>query len=114
MVFSGRAVKYDPKDRAVAALPDDYLAQAGDITTPVLLITGADNHVFTNSNVVCFKKLEAVAPGRHRLQVIPGYGHQDVFMGKAVDQDVFPSLVRFMTAHADGVPEVRTGATVLH
>jgi cholesterol oxidase len=42
------------------------------------------------------------------LGVIPGYGHQDVFMGKRVDQDVFPAIVKFMASHADGVASVRT------
>ena len=109
MVFAGRAVKYDPRNSALSALPDDYLAHASDIKTPMLLTTGANNHVFTDSNVVCFKALEEVAPGRHRLRVIPGYGHQDVFMGKSVDQDVFPEIVKFMASHADGVPSIRTG-----
>lgn len=114
MVLAGRAVKYDRTNDAVAALPDDYLAQAADITTPVLFLTGANNHVFKNSNIVCFERLEAVAPGRHRLQVIPGYGHQDIFMGKTVDEDVFPSFVKFMAAHADGVSAVRSAATFMH
>jgi cholesterol oxidase len=114
IVLAGRAVKYDRTNDGVASLPDDYLAQAADITTPMLLMTGASNHVFTNSNIVCFERLESVAPGRHRLQVIPGYGHQDVFMGKAVDQDVFPLLVKFMAEHADEVPSVRSAAVFAH
>jgi lysosomal acid lipase/cholesteryl ester hydrolase len=103
MVSAGRAVKYDPTNDALSSLPDDYLAGARDIETPVLLVTGADNHVFTDSNVVCFEKLEAMAPGRHQLAIIPGYGHQDVFMGKSVAEDVFPTFLAFLTAQASAV-----------
>jgi cholesterol oxidase len=111
MVFAGRAVKYDKTNSALSSLPDDYLAEAGDIETPVLLVTGTDNHVFTDSNVVCFGKLEALAAGRHQLALIPGYGHQDVFMGKSVAEDVFPTFLKFLTAHASTVvPSVRLDA----
>lgn len=110
MVLAGHAVKYDRKNPALAALPDDYLADAAEIATPMLLMTGAQNHVFTDSNIVCFEQLEAARPGRHRLQVIPGYGHQDVFMGKAVDRDVFPTLTRFIAANGDRIATLRSDA----
>jgi cholesterol oxidase len=100
MVRAGRAVKYDPGEDRLATLPDDYLAGAGEITTPVLLTTGSKNHVFANSNVVCYERLEAVAPGRHELVVFPGYGHQDVFMGRKVHQDVFPEMLDFLKRRA--------------
>jgi cholesterol oxidase len=96
MVSAGRAVKYRPKDPAYAQLPDDYLADAGRISTPIMLTTGEKNHVFTDSNIEFWKRLEAIAPGRHELDVIPGYGHQDVFMGKDVHQDVFPRMLDFL------------------
>jgi lysosomal acid lipase/cholesteryl ester hydrolase len=96
MVRAGRAVKYDPRDSRLAALPDDYLANAAEITTPVLLTTGDRNHVFADSNVVCYDRLKAVAPGRHELVVFPGYGHQDVFMGRNCHQDVFPAMIDFL------------------
>jgi cholesterol oxidase len=108
MVFAGRAVKYDPSDPALSPLPDDYLTHAAEVKTPVLLVTGKDNHVFIDSNVVCFRELEARAPGRHRLEIIPGYGHQDVFMGKSVHEDVFPTFLRFLSAHAaEAAPSIR-------
>jgi lysosomal acid lipase/cholesteryl ester hydrolase len=100
MVNAGRAVKYDPSDPAMAALPDDYLSGAAEITTPVLLTTGDTNRVFADSNIECWKRLESVAPGRHELEVIPGYGHQDVFMGKNVAYDVFPRMLDFIKRQA--------------
>ena len=63
----------------------------------MLFVTGVDNRVFTDSNVVCFKELEKLCPGRHALELISDYGHQDVFMGKDCDRDVFPRFV----AHLD-------------
>jgi lysosomal acid lipase/cholesteryl ester hydrolase len=100
MVTAGRAVKYDENDPTTRHLPNDYLADAAAVRTPVLLTTGDNNHVFTDSNVECWKRLEEVAPGRHELEVFPGYGHQDVFMGKSVNRDVFPRMVDFLQAQA--------------
>jgi cholesterol oxidase len=96
MVNAGRAVKYNSKDPQYGSLPDDYLANAGEIKTPVLLTTGDNNRVFTNSNIVCWKRLNQIAPHRHELEVFPGYGHQDVFMGKDVSHEVFPRMLDFL------------------
>lgn len=76
MVKAGRAVKYS-NDPQYTALPEDYFACAREIETPVLFITGKDNRVFSNSNIVCHEKLQKIAPGRHELHVFPGYGHLD-------------------------------------
>jgi cholesterol oxidase len=96
MVSAGRAVKYDQKDQQYASLPQDYLADAAEITTPVLLTTGDNNRVFANSNIVCWQRLNEIAPRRHELEVFPGYGHQDVFMGKDVSHEVFPRMLDFL------------------
>jgi cholesterol oxidase len=63
-------------------------------------MTGESNRVFTDSNVVCYQRLEKFAPGRHELHVFKNYGHQDPFMGKNVAQDIFPRLVQFLDKHA--------------
>ncbi|AUX47997.1 alpha/beta hydrolase [Sorangium cellulosum] len=94
-----RAVKYDPKDPKYSALPDDYLSRAPEIKTPVLFVTGANNRVFTDSNILCHQRLDKVVPGRHRLHVFPRYGHQDVFMGKSCDEDIFPTFVEYFREH---------------
>jgi cholesterol oxidase len=94
------AVKYNPKSRALQALPNNYFDHAKEITTPVLFMTGQQNHVFTDSNILCHKRLQEIVPGRHELRVIPGYGHQDVFMGKEVHRDVFPHILTFLRKHA--------------
>lgn len=100
MVASGnRAVKFEPGNPRYAALPDDYLARAAEVETPVLFLQGQDNHVFADSNIRCHAAMEKLAPGRHSLHVVPGYGHQDVFMGKDAARDVFPRLVAFLREH---------------
>lgn len=110
MVKAGRAVKYTPGDPRHDRLPDDYFAYAAEIETPVLFMTGERNRVFTDSNVVCFNRLEAMVPGRHELYVIPGYGHQDPFMGERVARDVFPRMLAFIDKHRHDEPQ-RFGST---
>lgn len=100
MVKAGRAIKHRPRDPRLAALPDDYLSRAATVTTPILFLTGDRNHVFTDSNIVCHRTLEKSTPGLHELAVLPGYGHQDPFMGAASDTEVFPQVVDFLKRKA--------------
>lgn len=100
MVRAGRAIKYDTRKDAHRDLPEDYLAGAAEVSTPVLLTTGSANRVFADSNQVCYERLEAVAPGRHELEIFEGYGHQDVFMGRDVARDVFPRMLDFLKRQA--------------
>jgi cholesterol oxidase len=93
------AVKYDAGNPRYAALPDDYFTHAAEIATPILFMQGQDNRVFADSNIRCHERLEKIVPGRHRLHVVPGYGHQDIFMGKNAAGDVFPHLVAFLREH---------------
>lgn len=104
MVRAGRAVRYDDQP-AHSRLPADYLTHARDIETPMLLMTGDDNKVFTDSNVVCHQALERLAPGRHELHVFGGYGHQDPFMGERVAADIFPRLLDFIEKHRKDEPQ---------
>lgn len=100
MIKAGnRAVKYDPGNPRYSALPDDYFQYAREIETPVFLMTGRDNRIFTDSNIVCHQLLQQLAPGRHQLHVFPGYGHQDVFMGRNNHLDIFPHLLQFLNQH---------------
>ncbi|MEV0275862.1 hypothetical protein AB0I22_05675 [Streptomyces sp. NPDC050610] len=99
IVRAGRVVKYRPGDPAYRDLPDDYLEAASGLTTPLLLTSGDRNHVMSDSNVACQRELALRAPGVSRLRLFPGYGHQDVFMGKDSARDVFPQLVEFLREH---------------
>lgn len=96
MVCAGRAVKYDRASAVHADLPDDYLAGAGRIETPILFLTGDRNEVFTDSNIVCHRILDRRAPGRHELEIIPGYGHIDPLIGEHAHVDVFPRILDFL------------------
>ena len=107
MVYAGRAVKLRPKDHRYDRLPDDYLSRVRDVKTPVLLVTGDHNKVFDDSNIVCHRVLSGFTPGRHSLHVFPGYGHQDIFVGKDSHTDVFPRLVRFLNEHSDAPSTAR-------
>lgn len=101
MVRSGNtAVKFEPGNPRYTALPDNYMEHVKDIKTPLLLIQGQDNRVFADSIIHCHARLEKVVPGRHRLHVFPGYGHQDIFMGKDAAADIFPRLIAFLREHA--------------
>lgn len=100
MVAAGGAVKYEPDNPLYDRLPDDYFQYAAEIKTPVMFATGDRNRVFTNSNIVCYERLEKIVPGRHELQIIPGYGHQDPFMGKDVAREVFPLFLTFLDKHS--------------
>ncbi len=102
------AVKYLPDEPRYASLPNDYFEYAREIETPVLFMTGANNRVFSDSNIVCHQRLEKLVPGRHELVVFPGYGHQDPFMGKDNDKDIFPRLVEFIGKHRRGYAETAT------
>lgn len=97
MVEAGnRAVKLEPNNPRYDRLPDDYLARAPEVNVPVLFCTGSNNRIFLDSNVLAYQTLDALVPGRHSLKVFAGYGHQDVFMGKDVAQDIFPSFLSFL------------------
>jgi len=94
------AVKMYPGKAAHAALPGNYLEHAVEIETPVLFMTGRNNRVFTDSNILCFERLKMLAPANaHELLIVDGYGHQDVFMGKDVARDVFPQFLPFLNKH---------------
>ncbi len=102
MVSAGNtAVKYDERDPTYSSLPSDYLQYAREIETPVLFMTGEDNHIFADSNIRCYERLQKLVPGRHELQVFPNYGHQDVFMGKNCHINVFPRLLEFLKRQRD-------------
>lgn len=93
-------LKYEPGRPDLAALPDDYWTNVGRVRTPVLFTTGANNRVFSDSNIVCHQRLHAAGCTQHELKVYPGYGHQDVFMGYHVARDCFPAMADFMRRKA--------------
>jgi cholesterol oxidase len=112
MLSAGHAVKYHQGDPRYDRLPDSYFEYAAEIETPVLFMTGENNRVFAKSNIVCYERLEEIVPGRHELYIIPGYGHQDPFMGKDVAVDVFPRLVEYLNVQRERSVDRRRPALV--
>jgi cholesterol oxidase len=98
MVRAGHAVKCDA--RSHPDLPDNYLANAAEVTTAILLLTGDRNRVFTDSNIVCHEVLSKVMPGPCELGILPGYGHLDPITGKNSHLDVFPRFCEFLKRQA--------------
>lgn len=101
MIGAGGAVKYHRDDPTYDRLPNNYFRHALEVETPILFMTGENNRVFTDSNIVCFERLDRIAPGRHQLHIFEGYGHQDPFMGEHVARDIFPRLDDFMDEQRD-------------
>lgn len=113
MVEAGsHPLKYEPHRPDLATLPDDYWVNARDIATPILFTTGEHNRVFADSNIVNHRRLLDLGCAQHELHIYPGYGHQDVFMGKDVARDCFPAMLDFMRRKAEVAPAPTVGAGV--
>jgi len=101
------AVKWNPLDPVYRHMPNDYLDNAAKIDTPILFVTGEHNHVFRDSNILSHNTLKAKKPdNRNELHIFRGYGHQDVFMGKNSDEDVFPVFLAFLNKYSMPEPLV--------
>jgi cholesterol oxidase len=49
--------------------------------SPMLVMTGENNYIFTDLNIEFHKRFEAIVPGRHELHVFPRCGHQHFWVG---------------------------------
>lgn len=94
-----RAVKIRHDRPQYEALPDDYFEAGLNIKTPIMFVTGKRNRVFVDSNIHCYEQMSARGVKHHSLKVFEKYGHQDMFMGKHCDQDVFPHLLGYIRDH---------------
>ena len=76
-------------------LPEDFVAQPPQTDARFAFFAGELNRCFLPQSQV--KTFEYFATHRnefHSLQVIPGYGHLDIFMGKDAARDVFPLILQ--------------------
>jgi cholesterol oxidase len=90
-----------PEDPAYNSMPNHYLDGAKDVDVPTLFVTGDNNKIFTDSNIVTFETLNKLKPGNHNeLKIIPNYGHQDTLQGKNAARDVFPFFLEFLQKHS--------------
>lgn len=82
-----------------AEIPSDLTAQPPAAQTRFALVAGERNDCFmAESQRRTFAWLEGVAPGRHRLHVVPGYGHLDIFLGEHAARDTFPLMAAELEA----------------
>jgi hypothetical protein len=75
-------------------LPQDLVAQRPEKLPRFTFIAGRDNICFLPAGQeLTFKHFNKLDPGRHRLHVLPGYTHLDVFIGREAHRNVFPLIV---------------------
>ena len=97
MVSEAESVPYD-RQGIYEQLPSSYLKNMTQIKVPpILFVSGDHNLIFPDSNKRTFESLKAADANMPiEFQSFPGYGHQDVFMGKDCHRDIFPSLIKFL------------------
>jgi hypothetical protein len=106
MTSERAVVRHDLADARYDRLPRNALDVLDEWNTPLLLVTGVNNHVWTGSMNLC----HAYLLDRHphidaSLLEIPGYGHVDTIIGRAAALDVFPRMIAWLD---ERVP-LRTG-----
>jgi hypothetical protein len=90
-------VRWNTADDRYRALPENALDHAGSIDCPVLLVSGSENGLWSDSNQLCYDVLAARQPQLDvRYAEIPGYGHLDTFIGRSAALDVFGSILDFL------------------
>jgi hypothetical protein len=98
MVRSGHACPMKPGTRGEFTLPASYLDAFCQKKQPrLLLISGRENHIFPGANRTLYEELRKKASNLPvQYWEIPGYGHQDIFMGQHAARDVFPGILKFL------------------
>lgn len=75
----------------------NYLDQVARIITPMLLCVGSENRVWHDSIQQYYRIIRQYHPNLPvQLLEVPGYTHNDVFMGVDAHVDVFPALLKFL------------------
>ena len=99
MIMAGEAVPYE----AHPDLPMNYLSTLGAMKLPpIFLCSGSENKIFPGSNLQSYKKLKSISPSAPiSYKEFQGYGHQDIFIGRAAHQDIFPSFLKFIRDNSD-------------
>ena len=90
-------VRYDLADARYDRLPRSALDGMQGWKPPLLLLNGVHNRVWTGSLELCHAYLAERHPEIDAtLLEIPGYGHIDVFLGRAAALDVFPRIISWL------------------
>ncbi|SMF52295.1 alpha/beta fold hydrolase [Pseudobacteriovorax antillogorgiicola] len=97
MVFSGAAVPMVDLQDPRFDLPENYLEAAAKGLPPTFLISGTENKVFPGSNKATYEALKELNPQLPiQFKGFPGYGHQDIYMGRKCAEEIFPSILEFL------------------
>ena len=90
-VEAGHLVSVEGRDD----LPDSFVDQPPQTDARLALIAGEKNLCFLpESQIRTYEYLDSLTANYHTLNVIPGYGHLDIFMGKNASTDVFPIIAK--------------------
>jgi len=86
------------KEGKYSNLPASYLQNTKNVDLPpIMFISGEQNLIFPESNLMSHKRILEINPDAPvEYKEYPNYGHQDVFMGKNCDKDIFPSFIDFL------------------
>lgn len=106
MARSVRAGQLMPTGR-FSKLPPDLLDRPAQTTARFALFTGTENRCFLpESQWETYRYLQRRESGQQSIDVIDGYGHLDMFMGRYASRDVFGLMIDRLKAappHATGV-----------
>jgi len=79
----------------LADLPRDFTEQAPLTDARFAFFAGEDNLCFLpESQVKSYEYFSAHRPNFHSINILPNYGHLDVFMGKHAARDTFPLIIQ--------------------
>lgn len=88
-VRHGSLIPFDHK----SDLPADFAASAPETDARIALFAGEDNLCFLPGSQKRTHEFLQSHRKTDTLQVLPGYGHLDMFMGRNAARDVFPLMV---------------------
>jgi pimeloyl-ACP methyl ester carboxylesterase len=96
-VFSNNTfVRFSKKPEHVRQFPERYIDNVGEVRVPTLLLSGDRNDIFPGSNRLTAELIRERGIDGYEYRELPGYGHQDVFMGKDCDRETFPLMLDFL------------------
>ena len=75
--------------------PGTYATAHPKTTAKIIFFAGEKNLCFTaQSQQNTYNYFNSLEPGRHKLYILKGYSHLDVFLGKNAHHDVFPLMIK--------------------
>jgi cholesterol oxidase len=97
MASEHAVVRNDLADARYDRLPRNALDVLDEWNTPLLLVNGVNNRVWTGTMRLCHEYLFDRHPHIDASLVeIPGYGHVDTIIGRAAALDVFPRMINWL------------------